>query len=248
MTKISQISMESFRSWEATLPAALRGCSSVEEAAQRGCSMIYDQFRESVVLSRLYVIVPLSQLPAASQKFARSVAASWGKPALLLDETRVLALCGTRGDGSSWNSRHSSRNHVAIPLISSAVDEQVPMVSRMIKELGFPKEWVTGSSRSFSADTFGSLGGFFYVQDAETALDDAGRRIIPAQDFVASHGVKTVFGTAGIYVRSRAIVTLIAFCREPLERAMLRQMFMPLGNVFTNATAELLRKELLFTP
>jgi hypothetical protein len=246
MTRLSTISMDAFRSWEATVPAAVRACGSFEEAAQRLVGMVFEQFRESVVLARLYSIIPVSRLPPAAREFARSAAASWKKRELLHDDTKVLALSGTRGENSQWNSRHSSRGHVAIPLISSAVEEHLPMVSRMIKELWFPMDWVMGSSRAFSADTFGSLGGFFYVEDAETALDDAGRRIIPAQDFVASYGVKTVFGTAGLYVRSRMIVTLIVFCRETLERAALRQMFMPLGNVFTNATAEVVRKDRLF--
>ena len=246
MTRLSTISMDAFRSWEAGVPAAVRACGCFEEAAQKCVGMVFEQFRESVVLARLYAIIPNSRLPAAARQFARSAASAWGKKDLLGEETKVLTLSGTRGELSTWNDRHTSRGHVAIPLISSAVEEHLPMVARMIKELGFPMDWVLGSSRSFSADTFGSLGGFFYVEDADTALDDAGRRIIPARDFVASHGVKTVFGTAGVYVRSRMIVTLIVFCRETLDRSALRQMFMPFGNVFTNATADLARKERLF--
>lgn len=246
MTRLGGISMDGFRSWEATLPAALRACGSFEEAAQRFAGMVFEQFRESVVLARVYAITPYSRLPTPAREFARTAAASWNKRELLGEDTKILTLSGTRGENPQWNSRHTSRGHVAIPLISSAVEEHLPMVARMIKELGFPLDWVLGSSRAFSADTFGSLGGFFYVEDADSALDDAGRRIIPARDFVASYGVRTVFGTAGVYVRSRMIVTLIVFCRETLDRATLRQMFMPLGNVFTNATAEAVRKERLF--
>ncbi|MFO0575040.1 MAG: hypothetical protein U1A78_13715 [Polyangia bacterium] len=246
MTRLSAISMDSFRSWEATVPAAVRACGSFEEAAQRLVGMVFEQFRESVVLARLYAIIPYSRLPPQAREFALAAAASWHKRELLGEDTKVLTLSGTRGESPAWNSRHSSKGHAAIPLISAAVEEHLPMVARMIKELGFPMDWVLGSSRAFAADTFGSLGGFFYVEDAETALDDAGRRIIPARDFVASHGVRTVFGTAGVYVRSRMIVTLIVFCRETLDRTTLRQMFMPLGNVFTNATAAAVRNERLF--
>lgn len=246
MTRLSTISMDDFRTWESGVHLDVRSCGSLEEAAQRCVGMIYDQFKESVVLARLYSIIPFSKLPREGRQFAETVAASWGKRALLRDETKILALSGSRGEGPLWNSRRTSRGHVAIPLISSAVEEHLPMVSRMIKELGFPIEWHAGAARAFTSDTFGSLGGFFHVADPETALDDAGRKIIPAQDFVATYGVKTVFGTAGVYVRSRMIVTLIVFCREPIERAALRQIFMPFGNVFTNATSDLVRRDKLF--
>lgn len=120
------------------------------------------------------------------------------------------------------------------------------MVSRMLKELGIPIEWLTGDASAVTTDMFGKLGGFFFVEDAVTAVDHQGRRIIPAQDFVTKHGIKTVFGTAGVYVRSRMFMTLIVFCRESLDRAAMRHSFMPLGNVITNATSEIVHRGALF--
>ena len=246
MAQLGATPTDAFQAWEVRLQASIRNCASLEEAAQRCAATVYDQFRESVVLARLYAVIPCGKLPLEARRFATSVAASRGVAEPLHDDTKVLALLGTHGELSAWNDRRASRGHLAIPLVSSAFVEEIPMVSRMLKELGFPIEWLTGASKSFTTDMFGRLGGFFFVEDAVTAIDHQGRKIIPAQDFVAKHGVKTVFGTAGMYVRSRMFVTLIVFSREPLERSAMKHRFMPLGNLFTNATSDLVHRGKLF--
>lgn len=246
MTQLGATPIEAFQAWEASMQARIRACGSLEEAAQRCVAMIYDQFRESVVLARFYAVIPFDKLPVEAQRFATGVAASRGATEPLHDDTKVLSLLGTHGELSAWNDRRASRGHLAIPLISSAFVEEIPMVSRMLKELGFPIEWLTGASKAVTTDIFGRLGGFFFVEDAVTAVDHQGRKIIPAQDFVAQHRIKTVFGTAGMYVRSRMFVTLIVFCRELLDRAALKHSFMPLGNLVTNATSEIVHRGKIF--
>ncbi len=248
MTKLGAIPVDAFQAWEASMQASVRTCGSLEEAAQRCVKLIYDQFRESVVLARLYGVLPFSQLPLEARRFAASVAASRGANESVHSDTRVLALLGTHGELSAWNERRASRGHLAIPLISSSFVEEIPMVSRMLKELGLPIDWITGATKAITTDMFGRLGGFFYVEDAATAVDQQARKIIPAQDFVSKHGIKTVFGTAGVYVRSRMFVTLIVFCRESLDRAAMKHSFMPLGNMFTNATSEIVHRGKLFAP
>lgn len=246
MTQLGATPDDAFQSWEVSLQASLRTCGSLEQAAQRCVTAICDQFRESVALARFYAVIPWGKLPLEARRFATGVAAARGLAEPLHDDTKVLALLGTHGELAAWNDRRASRGHLAIPLMSSSFVEEIPMVSRMLKELGFPIEWLTGASKSFTTDMFGRLGGFFFVEDAVTALDHQGRKIIPAQDFVAKHSIKTVFGTAGMYVRSRMFVTLIVFSREPLERSAMKHRFMPLGNLVTNATAELVHRGKLF--
>jgi hypothetical protein len=246
MSKLSATPAETFNSWEARVQTSLRGCGSLEEAAQRCATMLYDQFRESLILARFYAVLPFGKLPLETRRFASEVATSRGAKESLEEETRVLTLLGTRGDVSSWNDRRTSRGHQAIPLVSAAFVEEIPMVSRMLKELGFPLEWVTDTSKAISTDTFGTIGGFFYVEDAETAVDQSGRKIISAQDFVTRYNVKTVFGTAGMYFRPRMLMTVIAFCRDTLDRSTMRQTFMPLGGVITNATSDIVRRGKFF--
>jgi hypothetical protein len=246
MTKLGETPMAAFHAWEENVQAGIRTCGTLEESAQRCVSMIYDQFRESVIMARFYAILPFERLPAEARRFAAGVAGSRGAKEPLENETMVLALLGTRGELPAWNDRRSSRGHLAIPLVSTSFVDAIPMVSRMLKELGVPIEWVTGAGKGIMTDTFARLGGFFYVEDAETAVDHMDRKIIPAQDFVTKHRVKTVFGTAGMYVRSRMFITLIIFCRDTIERNALKQSFMPFANVVTNATSDLVSRGRIF--
>lgn len=183
--------------------------------------------------------------PEEGRRFASSLAASRGAQDPLTDQTMVLTLLGTRGDLREWNDRRASRGHQAIPLLSAAFVDEIPMVSRLLKDLGVPIDWA--SAAGVPTDTFGKLGGFFYVEDAASAVDHKGRKIISAQSFVTTHGIKTVFGTAGTYVLSKWLVTIIVFCRERVLRDRAKD-FMPFANTVTSATSELVRKGKLFEP
>jgi hypothetical protein len=243
MTKLNAAAPEAFKMWEDNVRQSIRSAASLEAAAQRCSEMIYDEFRESVVLTRFYATIPFGRLPAESRSFAASLAAARGAREPLADKTMVLSLLGTRGDRREWNARRASRGHLAIPLLSAGFIDEIPMVSRLLKDLGVPIDWA--SAGGVPTDTFGRLGGFFYVEDAATAVDHKGRKIISAQDFVKTHDVKTVFGTAGTYVLSKWLVTIIVFCRERVERDRAKD-FMPFANTVTSATSELVRQGRLF--
>ncbi|HZF48021.1 MAG TPA: hypothetical protein VE093_05195 [Polyangiaceae bacterium] len=245
MTKLSEVTYQTFKTWEGNVRQSLRLASSLEGAAQRCSEMIYNEFRESVVLARFYATIPLGKLPEESRRFAASLASSRGAKERLDDTTMVLTLFGSRGDEPAWNDRRASRGHLAIPLLSAAFIDEIPMVSRLLRDLGVPMDWAGIVSEGIQTDTFGRLGGFFYVEDAAAAVDHRGRKIISAQDFVGAHGVKTVFGTAGTYVLSKWLVTIIVFCRERIERDKARE-FMPFANMVTSATADLARQTRLF--
>lgn len=245
MTTLSVAADDAFKLWENSVRQRIRSVGTLEQAAQRTCDMIYDEFRESVVLARFYATIPFGRLPEESRRFASSLAASRGERDPLTDKTMVLTLLGTRGEQREWNDRRASRGHLAIPLLSAAFIEEIPMVSRLLKDLGVPIDWA--SAAGVSTDTFGRLGGFFYVEDATTAVDHKGRKIISAQNFVTAHGVKTVFGTAGTYVLSKWLVTIIIFCRERVDRDRAKD-FMPFANTVTSATSELVRRGKLFEP
>ncbi len=54
----------------------------------------------------------------------------------------MLSLPGTHGQEADWNDRHKSTGHVDIPVISSASVGTIPMISRLLKELGVPLDWI----------------------------------------------------------------------------------------------------------
>jgi hypothetical protein len=122
---------------------------------------------------------------------------------------------------------------VAIPLLSEAFVDSIPMMSRLLKELGLPLTWVQDPGAVMLRQTIGAEVGFFYVEDALSATDELGRKIIPAQEFVSNYGVRCVFAVGGV-VFGGAVLVLIFFSRDRVEPRTVRT-FMPLIN-FLKAT------------
>ena len=126
---------------EADLRASLTRVTSLEDAAQTFAKQIYDTFVESTVLARVYATVPFERLPAAHQKFVTELASSKSALARLDALTPVLSLVGTYGAEPSWCDRHQSKAHVGIPLIDTKFVEAIPMVARLLQELGVDPLW-----------------------------------------------------------------------------------------------------------
>lgn len=245
MANLSVVSYDVVQGWQARVQESVRSSTSVEDVAQRAAGLLYEEFRESIVLSRLYATIPYGKLPEDRRRFAAERAAARGVAASLEERTMVLSLMGTRGDEPAWNDRRASRGHLAIPLISRFVDE-APMVSRMLKDLGVPLVVPGGESATgVQTETFGKLGGLFYVKDAARAEDERGRAIISAQDFVSAYGVRTVFGVAGLYFLAKVFIVLVGFSREVVGRSRVKDM-MPLANMITSATSELAHRGRFF--
>ena len=121
----------------------------LEDAAQALATALHTQFDESVVIARVFVTVPFGDLPEDNKTFVKGLAEGAGSGTDLKPGTPVLSLVGTHGQESDWNDRRRSKGHVGIPLISSAFVGAIPMISRLLKELGVPIDWID-SPRSLS--------------------------------------------------------------------------------------------------
>jgi hypothetical protein len=196
--------------------ARLEGSTSVEDGAQALTERIYDRFRESVVLARVFVTIPFHALPATNKAFVEGLAGSAARESLK-PGTPVLSLIGTSGDETVWGDRRNSRGHIGIPLISSTFVGGIPMISRLLYELGVPLDWVDSHNPSVITEKLGESTGLFFVDDAATAVDPQGRKIITAQDFVSEYGVKTVFGLGTVYDTGQILVAVV-FCRDRFPR------------------------------
>jgi hypothetical protein len=119
------------------------------------------------------------------------------------------------------------------------------MISHLLKSLGFPSDWVSSDSTGIIQRTMGKMAGLFYVADARTAVDEKGRKIIAAQDFVAKYNIKTVFGIGGGYVKDATFIALIIFAREQLDEDR-AQCFLPLATVIKAATTHPLLRGRIF--
>lgn len=209
--------------------AEIKGVAYVEDVAEAIVGKLYDQLVPSLVLLRLFLTVPFVWLPERERAFALQLARSVHRESELGPHTPVHALLATRGCVEPWNDRRKSLGHVAIPLLSEEFVSSIPMMSRLLKELGLPLTWVFDPGAVMERQSFGSEVGYFHVADAAVATDEMGRRIIPAHDFVAEHGVRSVFAVGG-GMFGGSILVLIFFSREPVETRTVRT-FMPLVNL-----------------
>ena len=129
-------------------------------------------------------------------------------------------------------------------MISSPFVEAIPMISRLLKELGVPMTWVDSHDTEIIVKTMDPSGGLFFVDDAAEATDHQGRKIIAAQDFVSSYSVKSVFGTGGVYPGGQ-IVVIVAFCRDGFTRAE-AERFLEVNSWFRNKTGSLVQATEIF--
>ena len=228
-----------------TLEPSLAGVRSLEEAARLFTDALYERFASSVVLVRLFGTVEFHQLPAADRAFVERFAALAGGAEKLSDATPVLSLLATRGTEEAWNDRRRSQGHLGIPLLSERFVAEIPMISRLLNEIGFAPAW-RGSESGFVTKTLANVNGVFYVGDARTAIDARDRNIIPATDFVQRHEIKTVFGFGGSYLGRHMFISAIVFCREDVGRSQAVR-FIPLIGSLKAATTRLVNRGAIFS-
>ena len=229
--------------WTAVEPD-IHGAARLEDAAQVLVEAVYHQFEESVVMARMFVTVPFDALPPSNRHFVQKLAETADAPGGLKTATPVLSLIGTYGQTRLWNDRRRSQGHVGIPLISSAFVGAIPMISRLLKELGVPLDWVDSLDSAMIEKTMGRTAGLFFVEDASHATNQQGRKIITARDFVETYHVRAVFGIGGAYVGGQ-IVVLVVFCRDEVPRAA-AEPFLALTALFKTKTARLMGEGKVF--
>jgi hypothetical protein len=245
MMNLVQYTLSDVNSLQERVQAALAGSASLREAAQRCASAVYEDHQESVALVRVYATVPFGQLPPSDRSFVTALAESGGARAALRENTPVLSLLGTRGDKPDWDDRRKSNGHLGIPLVGASFVEAIPMVSRLMHDMGIGVEWLDTNDTKIVVKTIGRVAGVFYVRDAATGVDDKDRMIVPAQDFVRANGIKTVFGLGGSYLNGTCII-LILFTRETMERAEVEK-FMPLVSTIKSATMSVVMRDKIFS-
>ncbi|TGN99652.1 hypothetical protein PN36_35305, partial [Candidatus Thiomargarita nelsonii] len=223
---------------------------NVEQVAQKFIDVIYDEFEESLALARLFLSVPYDDLPTFNRNFVTNLARQLNIESELTSTTPVLSLLGTRGNEPEWNDRRQSQGHLGIPLVSPEFVDTIPMVSRLLNQLGLGLDWISMPNKKFSMQTQSQtqldLTGTFLVQDAKNDRDAQNRRIIPMQDFVADYKVKTVFGFGGRYlVGKKSVLATIFFSKETLTIETLKKLS-PIIKPFKVSTMRLFKKDKVF--
>ncbi|MFH1740794.1 MAG: hypothetical protein ABIH23_17440 [bacterium] len=242
---MSKLSLQDLVGLQNRVAEEVAGCAALEDAAQQYISILYDTLSESIVLARFFATIPFEELPGPNKEFVINLAQESGIRELIGDRTLVLSLLGSRGAKTEWNDRCKSRGHVGIPLASSDFIDRIPMMSRLLKQLGVGIDWIDSNDTGLVAKTFENLSGVFYVRDARSEVDNQGRRIIAAQDFVEEENIKTVFGIGGCYMGTSLFFTTIIFVREFLDRQLVER-FMLQANKFKTATLTLVDEGRIF--
>jgi len=234
MPRISEYDLSSIRSLRERLAQETGGCSTLEGAAQKCASTLFEEFRESAALVRVFASTSFGRLPKRERDFVTRLATSRGASAEVEQRTPVICLLGTRGVRDRWNDRSRSESHLAIPLLSVSFVKTIPMVSRLMTELGTGIEWIEKQTTLIVVKSMGRMAQLLYVEDAATAETRDGFKIVTAQDFVATHRIKTVLGLAGSYPNG-TFLAIAMFTKDhiPQEHA---EKFMPLVNTFKTAT------------
>ena len=242
--RIDDLTVADVRAFWFDIEPTIASCTYLEDAAQTMAHAIYASFGDSVVLARVFVSVPFGGLPEFQRRFVSKLCHESGVSEELAYDTPVLALVGTHGVVQTWTDLRRSEGHVGIPLTSSAFVSSIPMISCLLSELGLPLEWIDQRDAAIVQRTLGSSTGLFYVEDAREALDHDGRHIIPARDFVRSHGIRTVLGVGGAYFGG-AVLVLVMFCNEQVSKAGAGRL-MALANYFKSSTSRINRPHDIF--
>ncbi len=220
------------------LDRKLEDARTLEEAGQIFVDEVYEEFRDSISLLRLFVTIPIVELPPEIQDFANRLAKGANSPTPLPPDSYILTLLGTTGIYRDWRIRSRSKGHLGIPLVTADFVETIPMLSALLKQLGFDLGWLR-EEPDIVARQMGRLSGTFYVEDASAARDSENRPIIAAQDFVKDCGIRTVFGIGGGYITSAKFFTCICFTTQAIEKEQVVR-FQSLSGVFKKGTAELI--------
>lgn len=116
MTKISSQSNE-LKNIQENIRAQKNSFSSYEDAAQAFISSFYHNFKDSVVLARVFLTVPFNRLPENNKLFVESLGRQHKITDIINDDTLILSLVGTAGKEHQWNDRMYSKGHVGKPLL-----------------------------------------------------------------------------------------------------------------------------------
>ncbi len=221
---MADLNFINIKSLQKEIEAKSGGFNCLEELAQFISSSLYKKFEDFAVLSRVYVSFPYGILPQKNKNFVNDLTESLNVQDRLNDETPILSLMGTSGIEPAWNDRKNSKGHVGIPLISSTFIDGIPMMARLLNELGVDIEDLQNEDgvTDLTSDIFGSQQGIFYVADAAAMEDSQGRKIIAAQDFVEKYGVKTVFGFGGKIPNQNAYTVAVLFTKASIPEIKAR--------------------------
>ncbi|HXV61981.1 MAG TPA: hypothetical protein VEK15_14885, partial [Vicinamibacteria bacterium] len=157
MTTVGTATLEDITRLRGLVEKELEGCQSLQAAAQRFSELLFEELEDSAVLLRVFGTASFAQLPGKEKEFVVRLAQERGFEDELRPSTNVVTLLGTRGRRPSWNDRRLSQRHLAIPLVRTSFVKTIPMVSRLMSEMGTGVEWVEKQHTNIVVKTMGKM-------------------------------------------------------------------------------------------
>lgn len=187
---------------------------SMEEVAGRVVRLFHERLvgagmARCCALARFYKVHPAGELDEPRRRFAAALAGGAIPP-----ETPCLTLLATAGDDPAWCSPARSAGHLAVPLPSAEVVARMPMVARLIAQLGLQPGAVLAPEPDLVDELARRTLDVFHIPEAR------GSPFIPAQrDFVEPQGIRSVVGFGGV-LPTGSLFAVILFSRAPIPEAM----------------------------
>ncbi len=233
---------EDIEALRASVTGACEAAADIESAA---AAMTQQLFRASTscVLARLFLVLPLKRLPFGERTWVDIAAKALGRTSDLTPTTPVLSLLGTAGSEYSWNDRTYSVGHRAIPLIDDSVVQSAPMIAAALSAFNVGVG-PTNSGEIALRIAAGGLNARFLVTNARTTVDQEGRFVIAARDFVEKQDIQTVFGMGGSYVGGELAIAIV-FTREQMSESDVDR-YTSLISTFKMGTSSLLSKDRIY--
>jgi hypothetical protein len=244
MSRIASYSVEDVAALRARVEEMLKECGSFQQGCQKFIDVLYEDFLASAVLFRVFATVELEKLPAKEKDFVLDLARARGVSSELESKTPVVTLLGSRGKRPQWNHRLRSEHHLAIPLTSASFIKTIPMVSRLMGDMGTGLGWVQKQERQMIVTSMGQMARVLYVADALATRTADGFDVIPDRSFVTENRVRTVLGLGGAYLNG-TIVAVVLFTSELVPQDRVEKL-MPVMHGFKVATMKAVMQGKIF--
>ena len=215
MWDLARFSIDDLESCSAALRGLSGSADTLEGVAQHVVETLHEGFINEVgtrqtALVRFYKTHRFAALPADLQDFAARISADVrSTPA-----TPCLTLLASTGVEPAWRDRRRSAGHQAIPIPSSEAVTRLPMVAKLLADLGLEVETLTGVNGPDALQLHHRSYDVFYVPEA------AGSPWVPAQDFVRTYGIRSVVGLGGV-LPSGDLYALLLFSVVKVEEIAL---------------------------
>ncbi|MDY7005911.1 MAG: ATP-binding protein [Cyanobacteriota bacterium] len=206
MYDLTQFSLRDMSECGLILRQLGKDAHTTEEVSNRIIKYLYenliskDMKEKSCVLIRMFQTISYKKLSCELQEYASTLLNNQS----VTPDLKCLTLLSTAGEKPEWNLRQKSSGHKAIPLANKAAIAKIPMISRLIQQLGLEPSQVVETDLNLLADLEQKMYNVFYVADA------LGSPYIPAQkSFVIPFNIKSIIGFGGLLPSGNMFVVLM---------------------------------------